>query len=495
MRWAPLAVGLAVLAALVPVAEARTTNLKTHSSAPQGVLSRGERIYVLAYNFLPRRICKKKVRFTLTDAAGKKYRLLRRRPSFKSRVEGELHGYVGDVPSTAAPGEGSLRSKQKCRAGRASGRVKTFIPGASNPQVAKLSANDGVSGLKTRFAFEITARARVAIRIDYEFMPGDWREVSVPLNGAYLTKPRLYAFDWRANVDGPVPAGHYRATVETRAYRRYYGEEPTVFHKKTEDFYIAERVGTGTLTEVVDGQVDGGGRLVVPDKVRNDIRVFGATGTLLATFAPPLSAPKDVAFSPDDSTIYVADSGNFRIAKVDRSGNMTGSFGSAGSGPGQFSSSQGPQGVAATAANGGRIYVVDGDNARIQAFDPNGELKSTITGGGLNDPFSPAIAPDGTIWVADAGSNKLLHFSPEGMTLGEIALPRPFGVDVDRAGRLIYADNQQRLAAVLDSGGVQSAVVGQSFLSGPSGVAAAGLAGDFYVLDGTADQVFRFRVP
>lgn len=482
------------LLALCGAAEARTTKITFNNAGPEGTMSHGESIYLYATNFIPRNICKARAKFTLTDSSGKKFKLASLQPKFDQLLQGEASGNIGKVPANAALGKGRLRSKQKCRVGSASGKKAVYVPGPEKPKVTSLSANDGLSGQKVRSVFGVDRRTRVAIIVEYEFLPGDWRVISTPVNGKWLKKAGQYTFDWRASVGGPVPAGHYRITVETRSIPRVYGQEPATYDRRTEDFFVAERVGGGVFSQVVDGTVDVGGRLIVPDTQQNNLRVFGSDGGVQATLSPPLSTPKDVAVAPDDATIYVADTGNGRVALVDRSGNLVGSFGSAGSGPGQFSASQGPQGIASTPLNGGRVYVVDGDLARIQAFNFGGTLMETITGGDLNDPFSPAVAADGSIWVADAGTNRLLRFSAAGAQLASIALPRPFGVDV-APGRVIYADNQDREAVVLSPEGAPIARVGKFILGGASGIAAAGLAGDFYVIDGTADAVFRFRAP
>lgn len=486
---------VAALLAPAAAADALTTKLGINNAGPQGMLSRGEAIYVIAERFIPRRVCKARVKFTFTDKSGKKFKLASLKPKFPGYApEGEADGNIGRVPSDAAFGDGKLRSKQKCRVGSASGKTNVYVPPPEKPKVTALTANDGVSGEVVRSTFSVDRRTRVAIIIDYELVPGEWRTISTPVNGKWLKKAGLYTFDWRASVGQPVPAGHYRISVETRSVPKNYGQEPQTFDRRSEDFFIAEQVGRGLFSQLVDGSLDVGGRLIVPDREQNNLRVFGSDGGLQATLAPPLSEPKDVAVSPDDATIYVADSGNRRVALVNRSGALVGSFGSGGSGPGQFSSSQGPQGIAATGLNGGRIYVTDGDLARIQAFDLGGALKETISGGNLDDPFSPAVAADGSIWVADAGTNRLLRFSAGGAQLASLPFTRPFGVDV-APGRVIYADNQDREAVVLSPEGAPLARVGKAFLGAPSGIAAAGLAGDFYVIDGGADAVFRFRMP
>jgi len=63
--------------------------------------------------------------------------------------------------------------------------------------------------------------------------------------------------------------------------------------------------------------------------------------------------------------VLVADSGNDRVMVFDGSGTPAQSFGSTGTGPGEFNR---PNDVA-TDANG-HIYVVDNANCRVQVFGP-----------------------------------------------------------------------------------------------------------------------------
>jgi DNA-binding beta-propeller fold protein YncE len=87
--------------------------------------------------------------------------------------------------------------------------------------------------------------------------------------------------------------------------------------------------------------------------------------------------------------IYVADSSNNRVQVFNSSGVFQSTFGSFGSGNGQFIS---PSGIAV--GSGGSIYVTDNNNDRVQVFsptspppvstrEPSGIIGLGILGGGL----------------------------------------------------------------------------------------------------------------
>jgi DNA-binding beta-propeller fold protein YncE len=82
----------------------------------------------------------------------------------------------------------------------------------------------------------------------------------------------------------------------------------------------------------------------------------------------------DVTWDAADD-IYISDGYiNSRVAKADRNGKWLMSWGSPGSGPGQFNT---PHSIAADAQ--GNIYVADRGNRRIQVFDGTGKFLRQIT--------------------------------------------------------------------------------------------------------------------
>jgi DNA-binding beta-propeller fold protein YncE len=76
---------------------------------------------------------------------------------------------------------------------------------------------------------------------------------------------------------------------------------------------------------------------------------------------------------------------NARVARVSRTGEWLGSFGTPGSGPGQFMT---PHSIAVDAAD--RVYVADRGNRRIQVFDSGGALLRQIT---IDVPYDPNAKP------------------------------------------------------------------------------------------------------
>jgi len=122
--------------------------------------------------------------------------------------------------------------------------------------------------------------------------------------------------------------------------------------------------------------------------------------------APPASGmpsdlfegPADVAFD-NAGNIFVADGlHNARVDKFSPDGVFVKSWGSRGTGEGQFAS---PRSIAVDAA--GNVYVADRGNNRIEVFDNNGTFRKAITTAG--DPMALCISPGAHQYLYASNSN------------------------------------------------------------------------------------------
>ena len=198
----------------------------------------------------------------------------------------------------------------------------------------------------------------------------------------------------------------------------------------------------------------------------------GPTGT--AEFRGPAGVAVDAA-----GNVYVADYYNNRINKVDSSGNVTTL---AGNGmPGYADGTGGPTGTAefyspsnVVVDAAGNVYVADSVNNRIRKVDPSGNV-TTLAGNGtqgsadgtggptgtaeFNNPWGVAVDAAGNVYVADSGNNRIRKVDPNGnVTMlagngtwgfedgtggptGTAEFNGPEGVAVDAAGNVYVADS------------------------------------------------------
>jgi DNA-binding beta-propeller fold protein YncE len=129
------------------------------------------------------------------------------------------------------------------------------------------------------------------------------------------------------------------------------------------------------------------------------------------------------------------------VVKFDKDGRFVKTWGTKGSGPGQFDL---PHAIDIDRQR--RLYVADRQNGRVQIFDENGTFLDEWDN--IVQPFHLIVTPDQHVWVSDGVTNKFLQFSPEGRLLSSWgtygALPGTFwGVhqfSVDSAGNLYVAE-------------------------------------------------------
>jgi DNA-binding beta-propeller fold protein YncE len=183
--------------------------------------------------------------------------------------------------------------------------------------------------------------------------------------------------------------------------------------------------------------VDRSGNIYVAEiGSRHRVQKLRPDGTFIAQWSPGLYGPRRITIGPDDS-IYVVDSGHNRIVKFSPDGQVLASWGSEGSGEGQF---KGLSSVAVDPMNN-KLYVADPLNSRIQVFDSNGkfltkwsipEWRQTL---GLED-----LAIDlqtGRLYASSAHTNSVLIFDFGGTRIGSLTPKPPDKLDEPSALALV----------------------------------------------------------
>lgn len=153
--------------------------------------------------------------------------------------------------------------------------------------------------------------------------------------------------------------------------------------------------------------------------------------------------------------IYVADSGNDRICKLDHNGALTTEWGELNR----------PSDIAIA---GDLVFVTDSGNRSIRVFNTDGGIERQWNN--FDDPLKyfqdpQGIAADtaGNIYVADAGAGRVYKFNKWGTLLAEIGGPgdsaggfvQPADVYVDRQGRIFVADTVKQNVQVFQNQAIQ----------------------------------------
>ncbi len=185
---------------------------------------------------------------------------------------------------------------------------------------------------------------------------------------------------------------------------------------------------SGAINFAWDAAIQPGtGDIFVANRENNQVAAFSPTGTPLIIFGQNGSAngdfsfPQGIAFAPD-GTLLVDDSGNNRIERFSLNAGDTvatwvatyGQFGAGSTAPaGDLNN---PTGIAV--APNGTIWVADTLNNRIESMTTSGfwsdytkPVGSTMS---FNVPWGVTVAPDGNIWVSDTGNNRLVSMDTSG---------------------------------------------------------------------------------
>lgn len=316
---------------------------------------------------------------------------------------------------------------------------------------------------------------------------------------------------------------------------------------------------SGNLNLPAGVALDGAGNMYIADSAHNRIRkVLAAAPHTISTIAgngnptytgdgddakdATLNTPTGVAVD-GAGNIYIADSGNNVIRKIDPTGTITtiagnGQVGDSShndvgdGGPAKAANLNQPWGVTVDPA--GNLYIADTLNHRIRMVDLNTKLISTVAGKGtintngsgaysgdgglatlaeLNHPFAVAFDATGNMFIPDAGNNRIrkvdttgtistyagtgaIGFTGDGNLATKATLWGPSGVVADVHGNVYIADTQNNairkvnadskfISTVVQTGirrNVFNNVLYGNSLYGPIGLAIDG-NGNIYVAD------------
>jgi len=132
----------------------------------------------------------------------------------------------------------------------------------------------------------------------------------------------------------------------------------------------------------------------------------------------------DVAISPVNGNIWLADRANHRVKAFTAAGAFIREFGSLGSGNGQFNR---PVGIEVD--NAGHVWVADKENGRVQEFTEGGKFLAKFgspgSGAGQLSLAESAMTTDyeGHLWIADTNNNRIQRWGAFSYQAPEEILP------------------------------------------------------------------------
>ena len=200
------------------------------------------------------------------------------------------------------------------------------------------------------------------------------------------------------------------------------------------------------------------GHIIVVVQSAHCVSVFTPEGTNIQSLGSKGSANGQfmgVAVDNADN-IYVVDGDNHRIQKFTTAGKFTAAVGTLGSNPLQFNC---PVGIGFNKKNG-KLYVCDQWNDRIQVVETNLTHHSSFgrrgsENGQFQYPLGVAFDSTGNVYVADHSNDRIQTFTPDGQFLqkfGTGQLQSPYSIAIH--GDMVYvAEPDQHRVSVFSSEG------------------------------------------
>ena len=258
--------------------------------------------------------------------------------------------------------------------------------------------------------------------------------------------------------------------------------------------------------------LDPQGNLYVADSANHRVRMVTPTGEVSTIVGAVqgfstgngtnalLNAPEGVAVAADGKALYIADTGNHAIRKVDLVDalhpvtTLAGGVQGYQEGTGEAAQLDAPAGLAVDAA--GMVWVADTGNHALRQITPAGEV-STITGGvaGYIDSTYPGarflgltdivLNAAGVPFVADAGNHVIRRVALAGAAVETLAgdgtagaldasgdnakFSGPRGVAIDASGNLYVADRANHRIRMVTAAGVVTTFAGdvEGAIEGP----------------------------
>ncbi len=231
--------------------------------------------------------------------------------------------------------------------------------------------------------------------------------------------------------------------------------------------------------------------------------------------------------------VYASDNANHRVRKIAPNGVITTVAGTAegfsgDGGPATAARLNSPNGIGLDA--GGTLYIADSGNYRIRKVTPDGNI-STVAGTGDNNyygdggpalnaglagPYAVALDADGDVYFTDvyrvrkltkdgniqtvAGNGQYDNLVDGGLAINAF-LYEPSALAFDAAGNLYIADTFHGLIRRVTTDGIINTIAGDprglgsrmatsTYLGSPQGVAVDSM-GNFYIADSALNQIYK----
>jgi len=280
---------------------------------------------------------------------------------------------------------------------------------------------------------------------------------------------------------------------------------PTYAPQAVTHLAAAWETAGGPATRMGVPEIAPDGRIWVTSSVDNAFRILTPGGKLSETWGSLGSGNGQfnfslsgndagaIAFSPDGG-FWVLDTGNFRVQRFDKDRKFLTAWGRFGSGDGEFAL---PSDISVDTL--GNIFVADERKRVIQVFTSDGQYIRSVAAGHAG----PFLAANGEGWVDTSllpdGRPGLTEYKPDGSYQGGIDMPElmpvPLGMARDAQANLFIvglttSDTASTMVRFAEGGGIAGVwdAGGLALTVSPAGDAA-------YVLEASGSTISKYVIP
>ncbi len=251
-------------------------------------------------------------------------------------------------------------------------------------------------------------------------------------------------------------------------------------------------IGEGQLKSPGDISVDSKGDVWIADTGDDQVQEFSSTGEYIRAFGSAgtgngqLDGPNGLALDKKGD-VWVADTFNSRLEEFSSSGAYMTQI-----------KTEFPYGV--TVDTSEHLWVTNSlFSASVSEFTTGGEklrsFGSSGTGNGqFKSPWGIALDSSGDVWVADSENNRVQEFSSTGTYLAQHTVTKPKGLAIDSSGHLWLTrtasiEEMSSTGSVIGTFGTEGAGNGQ--FKGPDGIALDS-SGNVWTADAGNNRVQEF---
>jgi NHL repeat len=418
--------------------------------------------------------------------------------------------FTSPVIYTVTAADGSTASyTMTITVASSSSKAITAFSFASPPVTGVINENAKTIAVTVPYGTDVTALVATFTTTGASVKVGSTEQVSgVTANN--FTNPVIYTV---TAADGSTAS--YTVTVSRAAQK---GSISTVAGTGSQGYSGDGGAATSAqLSDPIGVAVDKAGNFYIAEATNHRIRKVDTNGIITtvagngssgysgdggAATSAQINWPYDVAVD-GAGNLFIADSSNQRIRKVNTNGMITtvagnGYWGYSGDGGAAFSAQLCyPRGVALD--SGGNLFIADSLNYCVRKVDTMGII-TTVAGNGslgysgdggaatsaqLNVPFRVAVDTAGNLFIGERNNHRIRKvdtngiittvagngspgYSGDGGAATSAQLYHPKGVVVDTAGNLFIADRDNHRIRKVDASGIITTMAGNG-TSGYSG--------------------------